>query len=884
MERGDVKVQLTCTLCGFTKTCGEDYFGTAFFLAPHTSDLDYTFNCAECLKKPFIKHHEKEWTKIALCALTTLQFVSNGELFAEEDVLSFIDSHFFDLAVNKDHTSRFWKFDVRREMTRSGLIRWHFDGSELLFSLVHASPSSKAQFIPEKCLELRKNGDGNMECKIGWVGFHERFASWEPFAKVSHCWDIFTFSQQEIMSIKDVLLDGKSDISTITERNTVIEFPANPSTDPLAIAVPVEAPPISSIDETAMEDQESSLHRTYKVTCSSCGSLVLVADLGNNTIAPTCKNWIFECSECTKSGHRVTYVEEQNLRDIALRALFHLHVHDPTTEYWGSNDIAQVMKNPTFCQMKFDKRIYTKLTSKITGRIGHHPSVETLERGSGMYKFKFDPTSSPAIGLQKTASNPPESSTKNDSTEVELNSCEEKNTESEAAQHVTEDDSAQTSCRKRKQRDELESGANEAAEDSNHSNEGLPTMHHAHKVSCSTCGRKVPVKDLGDNIISPTCLNWQLSCSYCTKAQHTVTHSKSAPFREIALRALFWLHVHDPMKEYWKADDIALAMSKDKTFLSTPSSSLQPSKLKAYIRTNLHRSYIVKLALRAPVRRTFTTFKYCYDIALVNPGRKVKSVEKSKKLKPLSKDEDSDKSEASDSESSSSESSSSESSESESGSNEASESDSHEARDSENSEPKTDPENGESAANESSASDSENSDATKSEVQGPKKSEISESATEHKSTTSELQGFSVACSRCRSPVSVADLGTNVISPSCMNWLLKCPVCAKGQAKVTYSKQASFREVVHRALFSLHVTDPSTEYYHVNRIAEILQENPSFACALDFRKLSRAKLLYQITSNLCRSTAVASFANILYELLNFLHYLKNENMIKTFKLM
>jgi hypothetical protein len=37
-------------------------------------------------------------------------------------------------------------------------------------------------------------------------------------------------------------------------------------------------------------------------------------DLGSMTIAPTCKNWILECSSCTKGNPKVMYLEEQNLR------------------------------------------------------------------------------------------------------------------------------------------------------------------------------------------------------------------------------------------------------------------------------------------------------------------------------------------------------------------------------------------------------------------------------------------------------------------------------------------------------------------------------------------------------------------------------------------
>eukprot|EP00026_Physarum_polycephalum_P005053 Phypoly_transcript_05079.p1 GENE.Phypoly_transcript_05079~~Phypoly_transcript_05079.p1 ORF type:complete len:334 (+),score=72.72 Phypoly_transcript_05079:253-1254(+) len=86
------------------------------------------------------------------------------------------------------------------------------------------------------------------------------------------------------------------------------------------------------------------------------------------------------------------------------------------------------------------------------------------------------------------------------------------------------------------------------------------TQHHSFVVNCIRCKVEVYAKDLGDAVISPSCINWAVECSDCSGSNPIVTRYGKYSLPKTVLRALFLLHVKNPQREYWRISEVAKIM------------------------------------------------------------------------------------------------------------------------------------------------------------------------------------------------------------------------------------------------------------------------------------------------------------------------------------
>eukprot|EP00026_Physarum_polycephalum_P004555 Phypoly_transcript_04577.p1 GENE.Phypoly_transcript_04577~~Phypoly_transcript_04577.p1 ORF type:complete len:519 (+),score=56.09 Phypoly_transcript_04577:83-1639(+) len=457
IDNSGMKVKLDCHLCNLTKECDVEYFGKSFSLFPHPSDDKYNFSCSDCVDAPRIKHYEKEWDKIGLCALTTLQFVSKGDLYTAEDVISFVSSHFNDIAVNKDYATD-WRNTLLQEMQNCKLIYWHaaLIGAPFVYSLSMAN-HTKAVFFPEECLELRTNDLGEKECKIRWTGFSATFATWEPFTNLRHCREIFTTQQREILFGED-----ESELSTRQETTQ-----GSNSAQPLII-----------IKEEYILDGGENEDSTPKSKVS------------------------------TKRKHV----------DPPLRAKSPDSDSDPEE---AGRDIIKIDNEDSDFVIEESESDFYEDEEEVT------PSVK-----------EFVPN---RVKLQIR-----------------------KNFKQKAIIAKLERD--RTVC----------------------------TPHHTFLVNCSKCGATVPVKELGDDAISPICINWELFCAKCTNGKLRVVHSDFSTLGSMILRALFILHVKNPAREFWDAAEIGNEILTNPTFVAIYNQTFKASvriKLCGLVNTGKVRSF-----------------------------------------------------------------------------------------------------------------------------------------------------------------------------------------------------------------------------------------------------------------------------------------------------
>eukprot|EP00026_Physarum_polycephalum_P002032 Phypoly_transcript_02036.p1 GENE.Phypoly_transcript_02036~~Phypoly_transcript_02036.p1 ORF type:complete len:423 (+),score=56.75 Phypoly_transcript_02036:1716-2984(+) len=143
-----------------------------------------------------------------------------------------------------------------------------------------------------------------------------------------------------------------------------------------------------------------TLHHTFKILCSTCGTLVPVKDLGDEIIAPTCKNWVLACSGCTGGTPEITYPAEVSIKEKVLRALFWLHTQDPQKGFFTSNAIARVLKYN--CSFKAEKtcghRSLNSVADIVAAKLAHTSEVISKSK---TYHFLFQPPDEPHENSKK---------------------------------------------------------------------------------------------------------------------------------------------------------------------------------------------------------------------------------------------------------------------------------------------------------------------------------------------------------------------------------------------------------------------------------------------------------------------------------------------------